>query len=65
MFEPRIKISSDLYEKAKVEAERRGYSSVEEFVTHLLEQTVAGGDAKTLDDQNIIEEQLKGLGYLD
>lgn len=65
MFEPRIKISSDLYEKAKVEAERRGYSSVEEFVTHLMEQTVAGGDAKTLDDQKIIEEQLKGLGYLD
>lgn len=63
MFEPRIKISHDLYERLQKEAERRGYSSAEEFAVHVLEQ--AASPSESAQDAKIIEEQLKGLGYLD
>ena len=36
MFEPKIKIERDLYERLKKTAEAAGYSSVDEFVVHLL-----------------------------
>ena len=36
----KLRIDPDLYEKAKECAARRGYSSVEEFVSHLIEQAV-------------------------
>lgn len=64
MFEPRIKIPKDLYERLREEAERRGYSSVEEFVIHILEKA-AQSSSEPPPDAKLIEEQLKGLGYLD
>ena len=41
MFEPKIKIDRDLYERGQAIAKQAGYSSIDEFVVHLLEQ-VAG-----------------------
>lgn len=62
MFEPRIKLESALYERLKKAAEARGYSSVDEFIVHVLE-SAAGEDAdKASEDE--VRKRLKGLGYL-
>lgn len=63
MFEPRIKIPKDLYERLQVMAEQQGYSSVDELVVHVLEKAAPPPDAPS--DAKVIEDQLKGLGYLD
>ena len=64
MFEPKIKINRDLYDKVKQHAEAAGYSSVEEFAQHVLEQALVSG-AKPDTDERLIEKQLKGLGYIE
>ena len=64
MFEPKIKINRDLYDKVKHRAEAAGYSSVEEFVEHVLGKALDSG-AKTETDEKLIEKQLKGLGYIE
>ena len=59
---PKIKIDKELYSKVKLYAEKAGYSSSEEFVTHLLEQIIqpsAEGDS----DEDLIRK-LQGLGYI-
>lgn len=43
MFDPKIKIDRELYGKLKKLAGERGYSSVEEFATHILEREVSKG----------------------
>ena len=64
MFEPKIKINRDLYDKVKRHAEAAGYSSVEEFVEHVLGKEIDAG-AKKETDEKLIEKQLKGLGYIE
>ena len=39
-----------------------GYSSVEEFVTHLLEKEIA--KIEEADSEEEIKKKLKGLGYI-
>jgi hypothetical protein len=61
----KIKIEKDLHEKLKVCAEAAGYSSVEEFVNHVLEKEVERvlGDNDDV-DMDATKERLKGLGYI-
>lgn len=61
MFGPKLKLDSDLHRRAEKHAQALGYSSLEEFVTHLLEREMA---PLSEDDQAKLEERLKGLGYL-
>jgi len=62
MFGPKVKIDKDLWEKAKRYAEAAGYSSVEEFVRHILEKELAKfGEA---DSEEEIKQKLRGLGYM-
>ena len=42
MFEPKIALSRELYEKLRVVSEAGGYSSPHEFAIHVLEKAVAG-----------------------
>ena len=58
----KIRIDPDLYEQAKECANRRGYSSVEEFVTHLIEGEIA--KEKSADSDKDVEDRLSGLGYI-
>jgi metal-responsive CopG/Arc/MetJ family transcriptional regulator len=59
---PKIKIGKELYEKVKETAQKDGYSSLEEFVTHVLEREL---DRLNVDDsQEEVLDQLKGLGYI-
>ncbi len=58
----KIKIDSGLLDRAKKAAESAGYSSIEEFVTHIIETELAKHET-TDDDQ--VTDQLRGLGYIE
>ena len=51
-----------LLAKAKRYADLAGYSSVDEFVTHVLEKELAKIDESDSEDE--IKKKLKGLGYI-
>ncbi len=61
----KINIDSSLLDRAKKAAEDAGYSGVEEFVAHCIENEI-----KRLQvDRDVAEEQvanqLRGLGYIE
>ncbi len=58
----KIKIDSGLFDRAKKAAEAAGYSSIEEFVTHIIETELAKHE--TTDDDKVTD-QLRGLGYIE
>jgi predicted CopG family antitoxin len=58
----RIKIEKDLYERAKKVSGLAGYSSVDEFITHLIERELSKLEGAQGDEE--IKERLKGLGYI-
>ncbi|MGE5191553.1 MAG: hypothetical protein ACM3U2_03565 [Deltaproteobacteria bacterium] len=63
MFEPKIRIDRELYVRLKKTAETAGYSSVDEFVVHLLEKAAA--DAERAQGKEEIRKRLQGLGYIE
>ena len=56
----KIKIDKDLFTKLKERSEEVGYSSVDEFITHVLETAVSKSEIPDSADE--IKERLKGLG---
>jgi len=60
--EAKIKIEKGLYERVKKVANIAGYSSVDEFVTHLIEKELAKIEETKSDEE--VKERLKGLGYI-
>lgn len=63
MFGPKIKIEPGLYERLKQTAATAGYSSVDEFVIHILEQAAAQSDH--IESEEEVRKRLQGLGYID
>jgi metal-responsive CopG/Arc/MetJ family transcriptional regulator len=62
MFGPKIKLEQELYDRVKKFAEIAGYSSVDEFVAHVLEKEIAAvGES---DSEEEVKNRLKGLGYI-
>ncbi|MBN9418040.1 MAG: hypothetical protein J0I12_21505 [Candidatus Eremiobacteraeota bacterium] len=61
MFSPKLRIDPTLLERAQKRAEELGYSSLDEYVTHLLER-----DLEKLSpvEDAALQERLRGLGYL-
>ena len=59
---PKIKLEKDLFDRVKKVAELSGYSSADEFVTHVLEKELAGLDDAGSDEE--IKKKLEGLGYI-
>lgn len=59
----RIKIDSKLLSRAKTTAGIKGYSSVEEFVTHIIEKEIARYESGEADEK--VAERLRGLGYME
>jgi hypothetical protein len=58
----KIKIDSGLLERAKRAAAAAGYSSVEEFVAHCVENELK----KHADEvEGQVADQLRGLGYIE
>lgn len=64
MFGNKIKLDKDLLERCKQHAEKRGYSSVEEFIAHTLEKELRGKETISDEDEEEISKRLKGLGYI-
>ena len=58
----RITLDKQLAVKVRRYAELSGYSSVEEFVTHVLEKQIASLEDAASEEE--IKKRLKGLGYL-
>ena len=59
----KIKIDSGLFSRAKKAAEVAGYSSVEEFVVHIIEKEIARYESPEVDEK--VAERLRGLGYIE
>lgn len=62
MFGGGIKIDKGLLAKAKRCADLAGYSSVDEFIAHVLEREVARVEEAGSEEE--MKKRLKGLGYI-
>ena len=62
MFGSRIKLDKALLQRAKRYADLAGYSSVNEFVSHVLEKELAKIDDSESEED--IKKKLTGLGYI-
>ena len=62
MFGRWLKLDKTLLMKAKRSADLAGYSSVDEFVTHVLEKEIA--QLETAESEQELKKKLKGLGYI-
>ena len=61
MFGPKIKIDPSLLERAQKRAQELGYGSLDEYLTHLIEQDL---QKLTPSEDQAVQERLRGLGYL-
>ena len=59
----KIKIDSNLYDRLKKVTEVAGYSSVDEFIVHMIEKELEQSEVP--DDDKAVEERLRGLGYIE
>ena len=59
---PKVKLDKELYNKAKQFSEKAGYSSVDEFLVHLLEKVVNTSEVGETDEDLL--KRLQGLGYI-
>jgi metal-responsive CopG/Arc/MetJ family transcriptional regulator len=59
---PKIKLDKDLMERLTKVASASGYSSVDEFVKHVLEKELAAIDDDGSEEE--IKKKLEGLGYM-
>ena len=62
MFGPKLKIDKALLDKAKRYSDLAGYSSVDEFVEHLLAREIAKLEESESEEE--IKKKLQGLGYI-
>lgn len=58
----KVKLDADLLDKAKKVAETAGYSTVDEFISHLLEKELKKVEDAV--DEEELKERLRGLGYI-
>ncbi len=63
MFEPKIRIGNELYATLKKAAVVAGYSSVDEFILHILERAVA--EVTQAQSEEEVRKRLQGLGYIE
>ena len=59
----KVKIESNLFDRAKRAAEAAGYSSVEEFIANCIEKEIQR--LKVEKDEGQVSDQLRGLGYIE
>ena len=62
----KVKLDGTLLERATKAAETAGYSSVEEFLSHLIEKELVKVEAAATDaaDEEELKERRRGRGYL-
>jgi metal-responsive CopG/Arc/MetJ family transcriptional regulator len=59
----KIKINATLFQRMKDVIKAAGYSSIEEFVTHVIEKEVIRYEEKETDEK--VADKLRGLGYIE
>jgi hypothetical protein len=59
----KINLDAALYDRAKAAAETRGYSGVEEFISHAIENELKR--LKIVEAEQQVTDQLRGLGYVE
>jgi metal-responsive CopG/Arc/MetJ family transcriptional regulator len=59
----KIKIDRDLLKRAEEYAARKGYPSVDEFISHLLEREMRQEDEPSESEEEL-RKKLQGLGYI-
>ena len=62
MATTKVKLDKELVVRAKKYAQASGYSSVEEFINHTLENAVM--QLEESESAEELQEKLKGLGYI-
>lgn len=62
MFGSNIKLDKALLARVKRYADLAGYSSADEFVSHVLEKEL--GKLEGSESEEDIKKKLKGLGYI-
>ena len=65
MFGSKLKLDDDLINRCRKHAEEAGYSSVEEFITHVLERELRKQAEPSAEDEEEVTKRLKGLGYIE
>lgn len=58
----KVNLDPNLYERAKKATEAAGYSSVDEFIAHCVENELKR--LKVESAESLVADQLRGLGYL-
>ncbi len=58
----KLKLENELYDRVSRFSDIAGYSSVEEFVSHVLEKELSSIDDS--DSEEEVKKRLQGLGYL-
>ena len=59
----KVKIDDHLYDRVKRIAEIAGYSSTDEFISHIIEKELGRLESAETDEK--VEERLRGLGYIE
>jgi hypothetical protein len=59
----KVKIDPGLYDRARRAAETAGYSSVDEFIAHCIENELQKRKVEEAEGQ--VADQLRGLGYIE
>jgi hypothetical protein len=57
-----VRLDKDLLKRAARYSEIAGYSSVEEFITHVIEKEMKNLDEAESEEE--VKKRLRGLGYL-
>ena len=65
MFGSSVKLDGELLKRCRQHAQDAGYSSVEEFITHVLERELKSKQGEAEKDQEEIARRLQGLGYIE
>jgi len=61
----KVTIKDSLYERAKLSAAKAGYSSVEELIENAIESELKRTGGADGADDKMVEDQLRGLGYIE
>jgi metal-responsive CopG/Arc/MetJ family transcriptional regulator len=59
----KIKLDANLYARVERAAKEAGYSSVDEFVAHAIENELKRSQVDQAEQQ--VADQLRGLGYIE
>jgi len=60
---PKIKVDAKLFSRAKKISEIAGYSSIDEFMAHIIEREIKKYESEDADKK--VAERLRGLGYIE